>query len=69
MSLESKIDLTFDISLNELAGQIVLNGLNHEDIIRLIKKLDENINSWDATEKLYNHFAKLHEEYLKENKT
>jgi len=68
MSLKTaKVGLVHVVSLNDLLEEIDMAGLSHKDIVSFIKKLDDGMKDWDATEELYLYFEKLHKENMKEN--
>jgi len=50
----------------QISATDVHEALSEEEAFNFIVELDKMYASWDITEKLYEHFAVLHEEYLKE---
>jgi hypothetical protein len=68
MSLKSaKVGFIHEVSLKDILVEIDLYNFSHKDIISFIKKLDVNMEDWDATEELYLYFEKLHKENMEEN--
>lgn len=66
MTLKTKIDICHIMHLGDIVTELQYSEISNEDRILFIKKIDEGMDSWGATETLYNYFLKLHKQYLKE---
>lgn len=62
----AKISLSVSVSLEDLTAAI--SGLNRDEKIQFVKRLDSSVSDWDFTLKLYRHFAKLKKQYDEESK-
>ncbi len=56
------VHLSLDIEVDELAEQLG-QAMSRDDAIALVKALDEQMQEWDFTLALYEHFAKLKKDY------
>jgi hypothetical protein len=58
------VDIELSINVEDIISSI--GEMDYDDIFEIIKKIDVTMQDWDFTERLYEHFKKLHEEYIKE---
>ena len=63
-----KVDIDQDGASVEELLPLIRGSLTYMEVFDLIKELDAGMGEWDFTEKLYQHFKKLHDEYLMEEK-
>ncbi len=64
---EIKVAITTELTVDELADQILWDT-TEEEMIVLVKRLDELSQSWQFSEALYKYFKKQHKLYKKEKK-
>jgi hypothetical protein len=57
--------LTMLVNKNDVLDSLV-NDLRRNELIKLIKDIDERMADWDFTMKLAHHFGKLAEEFKRE---
>jgi len=56
-----RTDFDLDVLVSMLNHQLDVDGIE-----QLIIKLDKTCEEWELTERLYKHFAELHEVYINE---
>lgn len=60
--------MRFNIQLDEShLIESLSEDLSRDELVDFVKKLDDQQQDWDFTEKLYEHFALLHQDFLKES--
>ncbi len=64
---EITVAIAAELTLDELADQILWDT-TEEEMIALVKRLDEISGSWQFSETMYKHFKKQHKKFKKEKK-
>lgn len=59
------VHLGIDIEADDLAKQLT-EVMRNDDVIELVKAIDEHVAEWDFTLKLCEHFDKLKKEHERE---
>lgn len=63
--IKHQIPMQFIIDPYDLIDKVMFN-LSCDEIFEFIKLLEFQVGEYGLSEKLYEHFSKIHEEYLQE---
>lgn len=61
------LNINVELDIKDLLGAID-EHLDYDQIFDFIVNLDEEICNWEFTNRLYEHFKKMHKEFLEETK-
>ena len=61
----SKILVSVEVDPQDIVIELV-QELEHEELLALVKRIDETACDWDFTRMLYKHFKKLNKIYKEE---
>ncbi len=59
------IEMKFDVDIDSFISNLVYN-VSIDDIFEIITTIDLACAEWELSERLYEHYKSLHEQYLSE---